>query len=86
MPSAELSIDSAAANNNGPPWRNNHSTPDNRGSNDHRAAAGGDAACPIHTARADDGARVDRAQGDEASCQQYRDDQMFHEFSPWVVT
>jgi hypothetical protein len=57
-----------AANDNGPPWRNN-STPDNRSANNHGAASG-DAACTIHAARADDGACLNGGQGDEASRQQ----------------
>src|SRR3978361_1846313 len=66
-----------AANNDGSPWC------DDRPSDDHRASCG-DAACAIDAARADDGARVHRAQGDEASCQQERDHQMFHDCPPWV--
>jgi hypothetical protein len=67
-----LSVHPAA--NNGPPWCNNSTTDnrtDDRTSNDHGTAWGdGDAARAIDAARADDGACVHRAQGDEASCQQ----------------
>jgi hypothetical protein len=45
-----------AANNDGPPWRDNNSRTDNRTSDDHGAAACGDAACAMDAARADDGA------------------------------
>src|SRR6202035_6198371 len=48
----------------------------------------GDAACADHSTRANDGARFHRAKGDEASCQQYGNRQMFHEAPsvviPWV--
>jgi len=64
----ELSVH-PAANDDGPPWRNNHSTSYNRRSDDHRAACG-DAARTIDAARADDGACFHRVQGDEASCQE----------------
>jgi hypothetical protein len=43
------------AANNGPPWPNEYSALGYRSSNDH-GAAGGNAACAIDAARADDGA------------------------------
>jgi hypothetical protein len=55
-------------NNDGPPWRD-YDMMDNGTSDDHSAACA-DAAGAMHSARADDGACVDGAQGDEASCQQ----------------
>jgi hypothetical protein len=73
-----------AVDNNGPPWRHNNSAPGNRRSHDHGAAACGDAARANDAARADHGACVHRAQGDEASRQREGDDQMFHGSSPWV--
>jgi hypothetical protein len=73
-----------AAHDNGPPWRDNDRT-DNGTSNHHGAARdGGDAACAIDAARADHGTCFHRAQGDEASGQQQRDHQMFHDCSPRV--
>jgi hypothetical protein len=67
----------------GPPWRNDNSAPDNRSSDDHSAACS-DTTRPMDTTRADDRACVHRAQGDEACCQQKRYHQMFHDRSPWV--
>jgi hypothetical protein len=55
-----------AANNDATPWCNDTAN----GTRNDDSAAGGDAACAIDAARADDGACVHRAQGDEASCQQ----------------
>jgi hypothetical protein len=56
-----------AANNNGPPWRNDNMM-DTWASNDHSAASA-NAACAIDAASADDGACSHRAQCDEAACE-----------------
>jgi hypothetical protein len=58
---------------------------DIRTSDDHGTAACANAASPIHTARADEGACFHRAQCRETSQQQQRDDHVFHCFSPKVV-
>jgi hypothetical protein len=60
-----------AANRNGRPWRHHTgSGPHNGSCNDRGGAACGDAACANDATRADNGACVHRAQGDDASCQQ----------------
>ena len=65
---AELSVHPSA--NYGPPRCNNNRASGNRGSHDHGASwGGGDAACAIDAARADDGACFHRAESNEASCQ-----------------
>jgi len=50
-------------------WCDDHGSGSNRTPDDYGTACA-DAACPIHTASAYDGARFHRAQGDEAPYQQ----------------
>jgi hypothetical protein len=72
----EISVRPAANHDSPPRWRSDHGSPATRG----------DAARANHPARANDGACLHRAQGNEACCQQYGNHQMFHDGSPRVVT
>jgi hypothetical protein len=58
----------------------------NDGSRHDGGAAGGDAAGANHAASADNGACFHGAQGYEGSCQQYGDNQIFHDCSPSVAS
>jgi hypothetical protein len=84
----ERSVNSAAdRSNNGPARSDNNSM---WGGNDRTCdncrTASGDAAGAKHASRADDGTCFHTAQGDEASCHQYGDNQTFHDCSPLVVS
>jgi len=81
----EISVHPAA--NNDTPRRDNRTRrTDDWRSHDGSTAAGGDAASTNHPTRANDGARLHRAQGNEACCQQYGNHQMFHDGSPWLLS
>jgi len=60
-----ISVDPAT---NSDPWRDNNRT--NNGTCDDRSTACADTACPVHTARADDGVRSSCRQGNEAAYEQ----------------
>jgi hypothetical protein len=77
---AEWSVHPAS---NSRPWRHNDATPDHGSAHDHGAACS-NASSANDAPRADHRVCIHRAQGDEASRQQYRDHQMFHDCSPWL--
>jgi hypothetical protein len=64
----------------------NHGPRHDGGPADDGGPAGAHAARANHAASADHGACFHGAQGDEASCQQYRDNQISHDCSPSVAS
>ena len=70
--------------NDRPPRRGDRTSDRDRTSDD-RSTACGDAAGPIHSGGADDGACFHGAQGGEPGQQRQRDNHMFHYSSPWVA-